>query len=82
MRMHRWLVVETDGAKLAKSRGANRVDISRPAAEIHRALELLGQDPPAALRHAPVTGILAWGAAHWRLSPLRGLTRPLRMLQP
>ncbi len=70
---HLPLITEPDGAKLSKSRRSVAIGARNAAAELHRALVLLRQDPPAKLKSASVREILAWGIRHWQLSRLAGI---------
>jgi glutamyl-Q tRNA(Asp) synthetase len=66
------VLVEADGAKLAKSRRSVAVDSAAAGASLHRALQLLGQAPPGTLATAAAPEVLAWAVEHWRPEPLRG----------
>jgi glutamyl-Q tRNA(Asp) synthetase len=59
------LVVEADGAKLAKSRHSVAVGTLRPGAALVQALTLLRQAPPEGLEDSTPADILDWGIAHW-----------------
>lgn len=63
------LVTEPDGSKLAKSRHAIAVDVTRPGHALWQALRLLGQGPPASLADAPNPNVLGWALSNW--SPAR-----------
>jgi glutamyl-Q tRNA(Asp) synthetase len=63
--LHLPLVVEPGGAKLAKSRRAVSLDPGRAGRQLHLALRLLGQDPPAELELEPAPSVLKWACAHW-----------------
>ena len=66
------LVVEPDGAKLAKSRSSQAVADMPPATALRLALQLLRQcSPPAELTAPPE--ILDWAIRHWNPQPLHGL---------
>jgi glutamyl-Q tRNA(Asp) synthetase len=71
--LHLPLVIEPTGAKLAKSRRSVALDGARSAAQLHAALTLLRQDPPAALKPEPATVVLEWARAHWRAERLAGV---------
>lgn len=64
------LVVEPDGAKLAKSRHSVPLDPLDAGAWIFKALRLLRQDPPDELAREPAPSALRWGADHWSLARL------------
>lgn len=59
------LLLDGDGRKLGKSSGAPPVDPARPVPALVRALEVLGQQPPADLADAGRDDVLAWGVQHW-----------------
>lgn len=71
---HLPVLLDGRGEKLAKSDGADAVDTSSPAAALTRALDLLAQQPPAALAHARGDEVLSWARAHWHPQRLYGLT--------
>lgn len=56
-----------DGEKLSKQNGARAVDDRTPGANLLLALELLGQSPPPALRHAPPRSVIDWARSAWRI---------------
>lgn len=71
---HLPVIVEPDGAKLAKSRHSVPVDPLDPSAWLIKALEVLRQDPPADLAREPPSSVLRWAIDHWsirRLSRIR-----------
>jgi glutamyl-Q tRNA(Asp) synthetase len=71
---HLPLVVEPDGSKLSKSRGARAV-AGWPAGEaLERTLGMLGYEPPTGLGHESVTRILDWAVAGWPPAGLAGRT--------
>jgi glutamyl-Q tRNA(Asp) synthetase len=70
---HLPLVVEAEGAKLAKSRRALPLDSAGPAVQLVLALSLLGQDPPAGLARASIREVWDWALPNWRPAALRGL---------
>jgi len=72
---HLPLVVEHDGAKLAKSRHAIALDRRRVARLLWMALQLLQQDPPAELGRQTVREIWQWALAHWRPHEIQGRAR-------
>jgi len=72
---HLPLVVEPDGAKLAKSRRSVALDRSQNAAHLLAALKLLGQELPPShpgLNLEAPTVILDWAVAHWDPAAFRG----------
>ena len=64
--LHLPLVVEPTGAKLAKSRRSVALDATRVGPQLHVALGLLRQAPPAALKLEPASAVLEWACTHWR----------------
>ncbi len=73
---HLPVVVEPDGAKLAKARRSVPVDPLAAGSWLIKALELLGQDPPTDLAREPPSSLLRWAIAHWslrRLSRIRSV---------
>jgi glutamyl-Q tRNA(Asp) synthetase len=70
---HLPLVVNTDGSKLSKSAHAVRIEAERAASWLYRALQLLGQTPPAELLGAPSVRLWDWAVPHWRLNRLAGI---------
>jgi glutamyl-Q tRNA(Asp) synthetase len=69
------LLVEADGAKLAKSRHSLPLEPGRAAPLLHQALQWLGQQPPAELARAGVAECWSWALAHWQPAALRGQMR-------
>jgi len=69
---HLPLVLEADGAKLAKSRHAIALDVAHAPALLHEALRLLAQQPPAELRRASIAEIWQWARAHWQPARIQG----------
>lgn len=70
--LHLPLLVEADGAKLAKSRRSVPLDGAGATAQLHTVLRWLGQRPPEELAQARPRELMIWAAAHWNLEPLRG----------
>lgn len=62
---HLPLIVEPDGAKLAKSRRSVPLDAARCAPLLLSALRLLRQSPPPGLEFESPVSMLQWGVAHW-----------------
>ncbi|MGR8929149.1 MAG: tRNA glutamyl-Q(34) synthetase GluQRS [Gammaproteobacteria bacterium] len=69
--LHLPLIVDENGTKLSKQTLAAPVDDSRPAATLFLLLQLLQQNPPSALRTAPISEQLAWAIAHWHADSLK-----------
>ncbi|HEY5103211.1 MAG TPA: tRNA glutamyl-Q(34) synthetase GluQRS [Steroidobacteraceae bacterium] len=59
------VVVEADGAKLAKSRRSVPVDPRAGGRPLVEALTLLRQMPPPELVTAPARNVLSWALEHW-----------------
>ncbi|HEY2809629.1 MAG TPA: tRNA glutamyl-Q(34) synthetase GluQRS [Steroidobacteraceae bacterium] len=70
---HLPLVTEPTGLKLAKSRRSVALDVRQAGPQLHEALELLRQSPPAELKLAPAAELLDWAQEHWDITPLRDL---------
>lgn len=70
--LHLPLLVEADGAKLAKSRCSVPLAQAGAAGQLHAVLRWLGQRPPAELGQARPCELMTWAVAHWSLEPLRG----------
>jgi len=70
---HLPLVTEPGGAKLSKSRRAIALEPAAAGRELHRALVLLRQAPPAKLKFESATTVLEWACAHWSLDRIGGL---------
>ena len=68
---HLPLVTEPDGGKLAKSKRSVPLDPATAGRQLHRALRLLHQDPPAPLESEPVAVVLEWACANWAPQRLR-----------
>jgi len=71
---HLPVVVDPDGAKLAKSLHALPADLSRPGATLLQVLTLLRQNPPPELAALSPEHILAWAVPKWNPSAIHGLT--------
>jgi glutamyl-Q tRNA(Asp) synthetase len=71
--LHLPLVLEPRRGKLAKSRGALAIDPGAAGGQLHQALTLMCQDPPATLKLEPAAAVLAWGQSHWSPDRFRGL---------
>lgn len=71
--LHLPLILESDGGKLAKSRRSVPLEPARAGRQLHRALRLLCQEPPAELELEPGTTVLQWACAHWRPERFTGV---------
>lgn len=69
---HLPLVVESDGAKLSKTRSSQAIANTLPAAALRQALGLLRQSPPPMGMDTPES-IQQWAARHWDPVPLFGV---------
>lgn len=69
------VVTDRSGRKLSKHTGAAPLDRHNASANLHLALTLLGQSPPAALVKEPPATQLEWAVAHWRLHAVPRGTR-------
>jgi glutamyl-Q tRNA(Asp) synthetase len=68
---HLPLVTEPGGEKLAKSKRSVPLDPASAGRQLHEALRLLNQDPPAALESEPATAVLEWACVNWEPHRLR-----------
>jgi glutamyl-Q tRNA(Asp) synthetase len=59
------LLVEADGAKLAKSRRSVPVDPQNPVAQLCQVFAQLGLEPPSGLQKGSLAGAWAWATAQW-----------------
>jgi glutamyl-Q tRNA(Asp) synthetase len=62
---HLPIVVEPDGAKLAKSRRSTPLDARRGSRQLIEALQLLRHAPPPDLFDEMPAAVLAWALKHW-----------------
>jgi glutamyl-Q tRNA(Asp) synthetase len=67
---HLPVVVEPDGAKLAKSRRSVPVDPRAGGRALVEALNLLRQRPPGQLMEEPPQTVLSWALEHWNPATL------------
>jgi glutamyl-Q tRNA(Asp) synthetase len=70
---HLPLVIEPDGAKLAKSRRSVPLDGARAAPLLVTALKLLGQAAPSGIEFETPDAILEWGISHWNPRAFHGI---------
>jgi glutamyl-Q tRNA(Asp) synthetase len=71
--LHLPVVVEPDGAKLAKSRRTVPLDAAAASRNLVQALDWLRQPVPAALRAGDIAAGLAAAAAQWDIAPFSGM---------
>jgi glutamyl-Q tRNA(Asp) synthetase len=71
--LHLPLIVEPSGAKLAKSRRSLALDGRSAGRQLHEALRLLRQDPPAKLELEPAATVLDWACRNWRPERFQGV---------
>jgi len=77
--LHLPAAVNADGEKLSKQTRAPPVDTRDPVPALMRALEFLGQAPPAELRRSALAEFWRWAVAHWdaqRIPRVRSLPAP------
>ena len=74
---HLPLLVEPLAGKLSKSRRSLALDPAAAGVQLHQALTLLGQEPPAELALESAGAILAWASAHWSVERFRGVRQVL-----
>jgi glutamyl-Q tRNA(Asp) synthetase len=72
---HLPIVTDNHDDKLSKQQGARPVDIQQPSPALFRALQLLQQNPPAALQYEPPEAILQWAVSAWQPARLANLKR-------
>jgi len=70
---HLPLLVEPNGAKLAKSRRSVPIDPQRAGAALTEGLRLLRQEPPPDLARETPRAVLEWALGHWRAARLERL---------
>ncbi|MEZ5459602.1 MAG: tRNA glutamyl-Q(34) synthetase GluQRS [Steroidobacteraceae bacterium] len=70
---HLPLLLEADGAKLAKSRRSLPLQLAQPSATLGLGLALLRQEPPAGHVDWPVAELWDWAASHWEPARIAGL---------
>lgn len=78
--LHIPVALGPDGQKLSKQTFARPL-VDGEGAALVRALDFLGQEPPAALAGAGCAEVLAWAQAHWRrerIPPVLGLPESVR----
>ena len=63
--------------KLSKSHGATGVPLDRTELTLHKALAMLGQEPPRQLGASSLPEIWAWAHANWNIDVLNGRTEIL-----
>ena len=64
--LHIPVILNEQGQKLSKQTHAPALDDERAAENLFRALDALGQEPPASLQASGPDEILAWACQHWR----------------
>ena len=69
--MHVPVIIDEQGYKLSKQTRATAVDLKKPHAVIFELLNLLKQNPPGELKHAPLTELLSWSIENWNPNLLK-----------
>jgi glutamyl-Q tRNA(Asp) synthetase len=69
--MHVPVIIDEQGYKLSKQTRATAVDLKKPHAVIFELLNLLKQNPPGELLHAPLTELLSWSIENWNPNLLK-----------
>lgn len=64
--LHIPLIMRRQGEKLSKRLASAPIEAQYAPATLFRALTTLAQQPPPALRNAPVRELLSWAVAHWQ----------------
>lgn len=72
--MHIPVACAANGQKLSKQNHAPALDLEQPETTLWLALQWLGLNPPAELKHEKVHTQLNWGIEHWDASSLQGVT--------
>ncbi len=76
--LHVPLAVDAKGFKLSKSDDAPGLQQRSPVRQVTRALEFLGQGPPAELSQGTLDEVWGWAMNHWQPSRFAGVTaRPI-----
>lgn len=76
--LHIPVILNDQGQKLSKQTHAPALDDQQPVSNLFRALEALGQQPPAALIGAQVDDVLSWGRENWQRSAIPLTSRQAR----
>ena len=63
--LHLPLALNAQGQKLSKQTLAQAIHTNPPSAALYAALQFLGQQPPDALKHAPLVSLWSWAMTHW-----------------
>jgi glutamyl-Q tRNA(Asp) synthetase len=69
--MHVPIIIDEQGYKLSKQTRATAVDLKKPHTVIFELLNLLKQNPPGELQHAPLTELLSWSIENWNPNLLK-----------
>ena len=64
---HLPLVVDANGIKISKQAQAPSVDVAKPVACVHTALNFLGQNPPQELLNEPLNTLWQWAITNWNI---------------
>ncbi|GGC70454.1 tRNA glutamyl-Q(34) synthetase GluQRS [Marinobacter halophilus] len=80
--LHIPVIVNDQGQKLSKQTHAPALDDTWPAANLVRALDALGQRPPATLERATVEEVLTWGRNHWQRRAIALTSRQAHDITP
>jgi len=66
--VHLPLVVDAKGIKISKQTQAPSLNMQKPVACLHKALDFLGQDPPTELLHDNLNDLWQWAFANWDIT--------------
>lgn len=69
------LAIQANGQKLSKQNHAPALLAEQAVNNLWRALEFLGQNPPADMRRASCLQLLDWAIEYWRRDQIQGLAR-------
>jgi len=68
--VHLPLVVDATGTKISKQAQAASINMQMPVQCVYKALEFLGQDPPAELVNEDLDILWQWAFSHWDITKI------------
>lgn len=71
--MHLPVAVDMQDAKISKQVQTSQLAGDSPSKMLYRALQFLGQSPPAELQSGAPHEVLAWAVSHWQPNSIRGI---------
>lgn len=72
--LHIPIITDENGDKLSKQTFAKAIDKKNPEKTLFYVLKLLKQQPPADLENTPISELLEWAIANWRVEHLKNIT--------